>query len=98
MDLKTGFPQSTEASLTALRHARTLTENTAVSSRVASEDSQRAAELLKRLFPVSGQILNRAILTDEIVVVVVVGTAVWGSDLMLGVGYTILLKSNLVER
>ena len=35
MDLKTGFPQSTEASSTALRHARTLTRNTAVSSRVA---------------------------------------------------------------
>ena len=32
------------------------------------------------------------------VVVVVVGTVAWGSDLMLGVGYTILLKSNLVER
>ena len=40
MDLKTGFPQSTEASSTALRHARTLTENTAVSSRVGSQDSQ----------------------------------------------------------
>ena len=32
-----------------------------------------------------------------VVVVVVVGTVAWGSDLMLGVGYTILLKSNLVS-
>ena len=43
MDLKTGFPQSTEASLTALRHARTLTENTAVSSRVARLTESRGA-------------------------------------------------------
>ena len=37
MDLKTGFPQSTEASLTALRHATTLTGKLSTAPRLRSQ-------------------------------------------------------------